>query len=92
MKNLVMGEERVPVDSAIISEDGRSLTCFLEDGSKAVVLEGVNFANVWLEDSEGERIEFSRTVTEKETIDQLQTKLDVLMAEIEAMKGERDDL
>lgn len=92
MKILVMGDDRVPVDSAVISEDGRSLACFLEDGSKVVSLEGVNFDNVWLEDSEGERIEFSRTVTEKETIDQLKAKLDDLVTEIETLKGERDDL
>lgn len=92
MKILVMGEERVPIDSAVLSEDGRSLTCWNEDGSKAAVLEGVNFENVWLEDTEGDRIEFTQALPEKETIIQLKDKLDALVAEIEMLKGDRDDL
>ncbi|MCY8913202.1 hypothetical protein MOE47_09540 [Bacillus atrophaeus] len=55
---IVMGKDRVKVASAFLSEDRKSVSGFREDGSRVILLEGVNFENVWLENEKGERVQF----------------------------------
>ncbi|QYG90810.1 hypothetical protein HCU65_07660 [Bacillus atrophaeus] len=70
-----MGEERVEVASAILSIDGQSVSAFREDGSRAVLLEGVNLENVWLEDIEGNRVEFQKPADPDQEISDLKAQL-----------------
>lgn len=39
---IVMGKDRVEVASAFLSEDKKSVSGFREDGSRVILLEGVN--------------------------------------------------
>lgn len=56
---LVMDKEKVKVASAFVS--GEDVSAYDEDGNRIVSLEGVNFDNVYLEDEEGQRVEFLKT-------------------------------
>lgn len=55
-----MDKEKVKVASAFVS--GEDVSAYDEDGNRIVSLEGVNFDNVYLEDDDGQRVEFSQTV------------------------------
>lgn len=56
---LIMDKEKVKVASAFVS--GEDVNAYDEDGNRIVSLEGVNFENVYLEDEEGQRVEFLKT-------------------------------
>ncbi|MCL7873533.1 hypothetical protein [Bacillus altitudinis] len=62
---LVMGNERIEVDSVILSRN-ESITGYSSEGEKIIRLEGVNFQNVYLEDAEGQKIDFPVEQTTKE--------------------------
>lgn len=54
-----MDKEKIKVASAFVS--GEKVSAYDEDGNRIVSLEGVNFDNVYLEDDDGQRVEFSQT-------------------------------
>ncbi|MCY7439230.1 hypothetical protein [Bacillus altitudinis] len=54
-----MDKDRLEVASAFVS--GGDVTAYDEAGNRIVSLEGVNFDNVYLEDDDGQRVEFSQT-------------------------------
>lgn len=54
-----MDKEKIKVASAFVS--GENVSAYDEDGNRIVSLEGVNFDNVYLEDDDGQRVEFSQT-------------------------------
>ncbi len=56
---LIMDKEKVKVASAFVS--GEDVNAYDEDGNRIVSLEGVNFENVYLEDDDGQRVEFLKT-------------------------------
>lgn len=56
---LIMDKEKVKVASAFVS--GEDVSAYDEEGNRIVSLEGVNFDNVYLEDEEGQRVEFLKT-------------------------------
>ncbi|WP_324657326.1 hypothetical protein SA286_10270 [Bacillus altitudinis] len=56
---LNMDKEKIKVASAFVS--GENVSAYDEDGNRIVSLEGVNFDNVYLEDDDGQRVEFSQT-------------------------------
>ncbi len=56
---LIMDKEKVKVASAFVS--GEDVNAYDEEGNRIVSLEGVNFDNVYLEDEEGQRVEFLKT-------------------------------
>lgn len=53
---LNMDKEKVKVASVFVS--GENVSAYDEDGNRIVSLEGVNFENVYLEDDDGQRVEF----------------------------------
>lgn len=53
-----MDKEKVKVASAFVS--GEDVIAYDEDGNRIVSLEGINFENVYLEDDDGQRVEFSK--------------------------------
>lgn len=57
---LNLDKEKVKVASAFVS--GEDVSAYDEDGNRIVSLEGVNFDNVYLEDDDGQRVEFSQTM------------------------------
>lgn len=58
MLYLVMGIERLEVASAFVY--GEDVTAYDFEGNRVIQLEGVNFSNVYLEDGDGQRVEFSQ--------------------------------
>ncbi|MDM5163818.1 hypothetical protein [Bacillus altitudinis] len=56
---LIMDKEKVKVASAFVS--GEDVSAYDEDGNRILSLEGVNFENVYLEDDDGQRVEFLKT-------------------------------
>ena len=55
---LIMDTDRLEVASAFVS--GEDVTAYDFEGNRVIQLEGVNFANVYLEDGDGQRVEFSQ--------------------------------
>lgn len=80
-----MGEDKVAIASAVISSDNQTVTAYREDGSRAVLLEGVNLENVWLEDSEGNRIEFGKPADPEQEIADLKAQLKQLTEAFEKL-------
>ncbi|MER3115420.1 hypothetical protein ACQCU3_05825 [Bacillus altitudinis] len=80
---LVMGNEKIEVDSVILSKN-ESITGYNSEGEKIIRLEGVNFENVYLEDSEGQKVDFpvEQTTSEieemRKTIKELNEKVQQL--------------
>ncbi len=56
---LIMDKDRLEVASAFVS--GEDVTAYDEDGNRIVSLEGINVDNVYLEDDDGQRVEFSKS-------------------------------
>ncbi|ASS73355.1 hypothetical protein BaGK_03660 [Bacillus atrophaeus] len=82
-----MGNDRAEVAYAYLSDDGRSVSGFLEDGSRVVLLEGVNFDNVWLENDQGERIEFQQKPNSEQEISDLKQQIKELTEMVQQMKA-----
>lgn len=53
---LIMDKEKVKVASAFVY--GEDVTAYDFEGNRVIQLEGVNFSNVYLEDGDGQRVEF----------------------------------
>lgn len=87
MLYLVMGEEKVAVASAVISNDNQTVTAYREDGSRAVLLEGVNLDNVWMEDAERNRVEFGKPADPVQEIADLKAQLKQLTEAFEKLAG-----
>ncbi|MED4860143.1 hypothetical protein [Bacillus atrophaeus] len=84
---IVMGNDRAEVASAYLSDDGQSVSGFLEDGSRVVLLEGVNFDNVWLENDQGERIQFQQKPNSEQEISDLKQQIKELTEMVQQMKA-----
>lgn len=86
---IVMGKDRVEVASAFLSEDKKSVSGFREDGSRVILLEGVNFENVWLENEQGERVEFQVKPNTDEELADLKQQLKELTEKMQEMTEEK---
>ncbi|MED4844064.1 hypothetical protein [Bacillus atrophaeus] len=84
---IVMGNDRAEVAFAYLSDDGQSVSGFLEDGSRVVLLEGVNFDNVWLENDQGEHIEFQQKPNSEQEISDLKQQIKELTEMVQQMKA-----
>ncbi|WP_316274382.1 hypothetical protein [Bacillus halotolerans] len=75
---LKMGNEKMKVASAFLSDDEQTVSAFDENGKRLVLLEGVNFENVWLEDDQGQRNEFPKKLDANQEIESLKKQLQTL--------------
>ncbi|MDR7669031.1 hypothetical protein O3S73_008630 [Bacillus altitudinis] len=77
MLYLVMGNEKIEVDSAILSRN-ETITGYSSEGEKIIRLEGVNFQNVYLEDAEGQKIDFPVEQTNPSEIEEMRNLIKTL--------------
>ncbi|UTL71236.1 hypothetical protein [Bacillus halotolerans] len=82
---LIMGDEKIEVASAMISDDSKNVTAYRKDGSRAALLEGVNLKNVYLEDGNGNRVKFDKQTSLKQEIVDLRTQLKQLTEAVELL-------
>ncbi|WP_223254935.1 hypothetical protein [Bacillus atrophaeus] len=87
MLYLIMGKEKVEVASATLSKDGQNVTAYRVDGSRAVLLEGVNLENVCLEDSKGNQVEFDKPIDPEQEIVDLKAQLKQLTVAFEKLSA-----
>ncbi|MCY8512224.1 hypothetical protein MOE47_12570 [Bacillus atrophaeus] len=87
MLYLIMGKEKVEVASATLSKDGQNVTAYRVDGSRAVLLEGVNLENVCLEDSKGNKVEFDKPIDPEQEIADLKAHLKQLTVAFEKLSA-----
>ncbi|MEY8695999.1 hypothetical protein AB9M90_15680 [Bacillus safensis] len=78
MKYLILDSEKIPVEAALLSSDGKTLTAFNGEGKKTTLLEGVNLENVWLEDVDGNKINFDIEIDAKQEIAALKEQIKFL--------------
>ncbi|MGG3665427.1 hypothetical protein ABES74_00330 [Bacillus subtilis] len=88
---LVMGNERIEVASAMLSDDSNNVTAYREDGSRAVLLEGVNLKNVYLEDGNGNRVKFEKQTSIKQEIVDLRIQLKQLTEAVELLSAKKTE-
>lgn len=79
-----MGNERKVVSTAFLSDDERSVEAFDEHGKKIVTINGANFENVWLENDNGEIVEFEKKPNSRSEIEELKKQIEALS---EALKN-----
>ncbi|MED4799127.1 hypothetical protein [Bacillus atrophaeus] len=75
---LIMGNEKVKVDTAFLSDDEQAVSGFDKNGKRLVILEGVNFENVWLEDDRGQRLDFPKKPDTNQEIEELKIQVQTL--------------
>ncbi len=94
MLYLVMGNEKIEVGSAILSRN-ETITGYSSEGEKIIRLEGVNFQNVYLEDAEGQKIDFPVEQTNPSEIEELRNTIKELNEKVQQLEekekvGEHD--
>lgn len=82
---LVMGNERIEVDSVILSRN-ESITGYSSEGEKIIRLEGVNFENVYLEDSDGQKVDFPVEQTNPSEIEELRNTIKELNEKVQQLE------
>lgn len=88
---LILGDERIEVASAMISDDGKNVTAYRENGSRATLLEGVNLKNVYLEDGKGNRVKFEKQTSLNQEIVDLRTQLKQLTEAVELLSVQKTE-
>lgn len=90
MKYLILGSERMPVESAVLSADGKTLTAFDNAGKKTTLLEGVNLDNVWLEDVDGNKVKFETKIDAEQEIATLKEQIKSLTETLAVIRSSND--
>lgn len=90
MKYLILGSEKLPVESAVLSSDRKTLTAFNAEGKKSTLLEGVNLENVWLEDVDGNKIEFDIKIDAEQEIAALKEQIKSLTETLSELSSSND--
>lgn len=82
---LVMGNEKIEVDSVILSRN-ETITGYNTEGAKIIRLEGVNFENVYLEDAEGQKIDFPVEQTNPSEIEEMRKTIKELNEKVQQLE------
>lgn len=86
MMFLVMGNEKIEVDSVILSKN-ESITGYNSEGEKIIRLEGVNFENVYLEDSDGQKVDFPvEQTTNRSEIEEMRKTIKELNEKVQQLE------